>query len=631
MARYDLAGELRGVDLEGFHAGADTECWRRLGAHVSQVLDQESGQMIPGVRFSVWAPNAQRVQVAGDFNHWGGDDMVKLPGSGVWSRFIESRGAGTMYKFKVLGADGVWREKADPMARWSETDGKSGSIVHESHHVWGDQAWMERRATWPAHASPLSVYEVHLGGWRHGQSYRQLADQLVEYVGWQGYTHVELMPLHEHPYAPSWGYQVTGYFAPTSRYGNPDDLRYLIDRLHRAGIGVIMDWVPGHFATDEWSLVKFDGTSLYEHADPKQGFHPDWGTYIFNFGRNEVKSFLVSNALYWCQEFHIDGLRVDAVASMLYLDYSRQPDQWVPNVYGGNENLEAIDLLKYVNSHLYQRCPGVIMIAEESTSFAGVTRRVDQGGLGFGFKWNMGWMNDTLRYLELDPIHRQWHHHLITFAMVYAYSENFILPISHDEVVHGKGSMIEKVPQDDWRKFATLRAYHSFQWSFPGKQLIFMGCEFAQRKEFTESESLEWWVSDLWGHHGLQLLIRDLNSLYRDHPALWRLDNDPAGFGWLKADDQAANVFAWRRSDGQGHQVVCLTNFSATPHQRYRVGLPQAGPWREILNTNQTRYDGAGDYLNGLVEASLVGHDGQPASAEVALPALATVWLEPVD
>ena len=628
MPTYDLAGELRGTDMEGLATGADTELWRRLGAHVTTVTDADTGQAVGGTRFAVWAPNAQRVLVEGDFNFWGGDDMVKLPGTGVWSRFIEQRGSGTLYKFKVLGADGVWREKADPMAFMAETDGKTSSIVFDSHHDWGDQAWLDQRATWRAWESPLSIYELHLGSWRQGLGYRQVADELVEYITWQGYTHVELMPLAEHPYYGSWGYQVTGYFAPTSRYGDPDDLRYLIDRLHQAGIGVIMDWVPGHFAPDDWSLAKFDGTSLYEHADPRQGYHPDWGTYIFNFGRSEVKSFLVSNALYWVDQFHIDGLRVDAVASMLYLDYSREAGDWVPNQFGGRENLEAIDLLRYVNSHLYARCPGVIMIAEESTAFPGVTKPVDQGGLGFGFKWNMGWMNDSLRYLELDPVYRQWHHGDITFSTVYAYSENYILPISHDEVVHGKGSMVGKVPQDDWRKFATLRAFYAYQWSWPGKQLIFMGQEFGQRREYTETESLQWWVSDLWGHHGLQLLFHDMNELYRANPALWALDTDPAGFQWIVGDDASANVFAWLRADADNHLVVCVSNFSASPHDHYRLGLPQAGPWREILNTNAACYDGNGDYLNGQVQAKAGWHGGFPYQADIRIPALASLWLE---
>ncbi len=628
MPTYDLGGELTGWDLEGFHAGGDTELWKRLGAHITSVYDHDSKTRIPGVRFSVWAPNAQRVQVMGDFNYWGGDDMVRVPGSGVWSRFIEHRGDGTLYKFKIQGPDGVWREKVDPMATFCESAPKTASIVYESKYIWSDDEWMAKRRAAKAYQEPMSIYELHLGGWRRGKTYLELADELVEYVTWQGYTHVEFMPLSEHPFEPSWGYQVTGYFAPTSRFGRPDELRYLIDRLHQAGVGVIMDWVPGHFPKDEWALGRFDGTALYEHEDPRQGEHMDWGTYIFNYGRNEVKSFLVSNALYWIKEFHVDGLRVDAVASMLYLDYSREPGQWVPNGFGGNENLEAIDFLKYVNKHLYEREPGVLMIAEESTSFSGVTRAVDHGGLGFGFKWNMGWMNDSLRYLELDPVYRQYHHGLMTFAMVYAYSENFILPISHDEVVHGKGSMVNKVGQDDWRKFATMRAFYSYMWSFPGKQLIFMGCEFGQRREFNESTSLEWWVSDLWGHKGLQRLFRDLNHTYRAHPALWKLDSDPAGFRWINADDAAANVFAWVRSDGAGDLVACVTNFSATPHANYTIGLPKAGVWKEILNTDAEVYDGTGTFGNlGQVTAYNVGFNGFDAHASIAIPAMGAVWL----
>ncbi|MHB1008079.1 MAG: 1,4-alpha-glucan branching protein GlgB [Propionibacteriaceae bacterium] len=628
MPTYDLGGELTGWDLEGFHSGGDTELWKRLGAHEASVYDHESGQRINGTRFAVWAPNAQAVQVVGDFNFWSGDDMVLLPGSGVWSRFIEARGTGTLYKFRIQGPDGVWREKVDPMAQFSESPPGNASIVYTSAYVWSDDEWMTRRAEWQAHAAPISVYEVHLGGWRRGKTYLELADELVEYVTWQGYTHVEFMPLAEHPFEPSWGYQVTGYFSPTSRFGRPDELRYLIDRLHQAGVGVIMDWVPGHFPKDEWALGRFDGTALYEHEDPRQGEHMDWGTYIFNYGRNEVKSFLVSNALYWVKEFHIDGLRVDAVASMLYLDYSREPGEWLPNKYGGNENLDAIDFLRYVNRHLYEREPGVIMIAEESTSFAGITKRVDQGGLGFGFKWNMGWMNDSLRYLQLDPVYRQYHHNLMTFAMVYAYSENFILPISHDEVVHGKGSMVNKIGQDDWRKFATLRAFYAFMWAFPGKQLIFMGCEFGQRREFNESVSLEWWVSDLWGHHGLQQLFRDLNRVYRERPALWTLDNDPKGFRWLNADDAAANVFSWVRSDGEGDLVACVVNFSAQPHATYSIGLPRSGVWTEILNTDSSTYDGTNTYGNmGQVTAYDVPVRGFDASATVAVPALGAIWL----
>lgn len=627
MAHDPFAG-LTGWDLEGFHSGGDTECWRRLGSHVVSVEDDDRGTLT-GTRFAVWAPNARRVQVIADFNWWTGDDLQLVPGSGVWATFVEGVGEGTLYKFRIEDQWGIWHEKVDPMARYSERAPGNASIVTQSHHQWGDQEWIARREASRPHAEPMSIYEMHLGGWRQGLSYRQLAEELVPYLQWQGYTHVEFMPLAEHPFAPSWGYQVTGYFSPTSRYGSPDDLRYLIDRLHQAGIGVIMDWVPGHFPKDDWALGRFDGTALYEHADPRQGEHRDWGTYIFNYGRNEVKSFLVSNALYWISEFHVDGLRVDAVASMLYLDYSREEGQWVPNRFGGRENLDAIDFLRYVNSHLYSRHPGIVMIAEESTSFPGVTRPVDAGGLGFGFKWNMGWMNDSLQYLQLDPVHRQYHHHEMTFAMVYQYSENFILPISHDEVVHGKASMVNKVPGDDWRQFATLRAFYSYMWSFPGKQLIFMGSEFAQRHEFDEATSLEWFVADLWGHGGLKRLFRDLNAVYRQHPALWALDSDPAGFEWVQADDAGGNVFAWLRRDGQGEVVACLTNFSPNPHQAYRIGLPHPGVWTEILNTDAEEYDGTGQFGNyGRVVASEVPLDERfEASASVCLPPMGSVWL----
>ncbi|GAB2495672.1 1,4-alpha-glucan branching protein GlgB [Luteococcus sediminum] len=626
---YDLAGGLTGWDMEGFHSGGDTELWKRLGARVV-TIPTDDGATVTGTRFSVWAPNAQDVQLIGDFNFWSGDQMYRLPGTGVWSRFIEQRGTDTLYKFRIKGADGVWREKADPMASFCESAPSTASIVYDSQYVWNDDEWIAQRERTQAHKEPMSVYELHLGSWRKGLSYLELADELVEYVTWQGYTHVEFMPVAEHPFEPSWGYQVTGYFAPTSRFGRPDDFRHLVDKLHQAGIGVLLDWVPGHFPKDEWALGRFDGTALYEHADPRQGEHMDWGTYIFNYGRNEVKSFLVSNALYWISEFHIDGLRVDAVASMLYLDYSREEGQWVPNVYGGRENLEAIDFLKYTNKHLYERHPGVLMIAEESTSFPGVTRPVHHDGLGFGFKWNMGWMNDSLRYVEADPFNRQYNHHLMTFAMVYAYSENFVLPISHDEVVHGKGSMLEKVPQDDWRKFATLRTFYSFMWSFPGKQLIFMGQEFAQRSEFSESRGLDWWTADMWGHGGLKRMFKDMNEIYRCEPAFYELDNDPAGFDWVVADDAQGNVFAWVRKDSKGSMVACLFNFSPNPHTTYGISLPKPGVWREILNTDAPVYDGDGNYGNygQVIARSGAAPWGDGAGATVCIPPLGAIWLK---
>lgn len=625
---HDEFGGLTGWDLEGFHSGGDTEVWKRLGSHVVTIDDDERGP-ITGTRFAVWAPNAQAVEVISDFNWWTGDRMRLIPGSGVWGTFVEGVDEGALYKFRIQDQWGTWHEKVDPMARYSEQAPQNASIVTETHYEWNDDEWIARREASRAHAEPMSVYEVHLGGWRHGLSYRELADQLVSYVTWQGYTHVEFMPLAEHPFAPSWGYQVTGYFSPTSRYGSPDDLRYLIDKLHQAGIGVIMDWVPGHFPKDDWALGRFDGTALYEHADPRQGEHKDWGTYIFNYGRNEVKSFLVSSALYWISEFHADGLRVDAVASMLYLDYSREEGQWVPNKYGGRENLEAIDFLRYVNSHLYSRHPGILMIAEESTSFPGVTKPVDDGGLGFGFKWNMGWMNDSLRYLELNPFHRQYHHGEMTFAMVYQYSENFILPISHDEVVHGKGSMITKIPGDDWQQFASLRAFYSYMWSFPGKQLVFMGQEFGQRHEFDESVSLEWFVADLWGHGGLKRLFRDLNKIYKENPALWQLDSDPRGFEWINADDAGNNLFSWLRRSDDGSTIACFTNFSPNPQTDYRIDLPMEGVWTEILNTDSLEYDGTGEFgnLGQIVAAPLPAPDRLRAVATVCVPPMGSVWL----
>ena len=625
---HDEFGGLTGWDLEGFHSGGDTEVWKRLGSHVVTIDDDERGP-ITGTRFAVWAPNAQAVEVISDFNWWTGDRMRLIPGSGVWGTFVEGVDEGTLYKFRIQDQWGTWHEKVDPMARYSEQAPQNASIVAETHYEWNDDEWIARREASRAHAEPMSVYEVHLGGWRHGLSYQELADQLVSYVTWQGYTHVEFMPLAEHPFAPSWGYQVTGYFSPTSRYGSPDDLRYLIDKLHQAGIGVIMDWVPGHFPKDDWALGRFDGTALYEHADPRQGEHKDWGTYIFNYGRNEVKSFLISSALYWISEFHADGLRVDAVASMLYLDYSREEGQWVPNKYGGRENLEAIDFLCYVNSHLYSRHPGILMIAEESTSFPGVTKPVDDGGLGFEFKWNMGWMNDSLRYLELNPFHRQYHHGEMTFAMVYQYSENFILPISHDEVVHGKGSMITKIPGDDWQQFASLRAFYSYMWSFPGKQLVFMGQEFGQRHEFDESVSLEWFVADLWGHGGLKRLFRDLNKIYKENPALWQLDSDPRGFEWINADDAGNNLFSWLRRSDDGSTIACFTNFSPNPQTDYRIGLPMEGVWTEILNTDSLEYDGTGEFgnLGQIVAAPLPAPDRFRAVAAVCVPPMGSVWL----
>ncbi len=626
-AGFDITGGLSATDLTGFHQGHDHELWHRLGANVMSV-GGPSGP-VEGTRFSVWAPHAREVRLAGSFNYWdsSADHLHRIEGTGVWARFVPGLGSGELYKFDVLGADGVWRQKADPMARFCEAAPNNASIVYRSLYAWGDDQWLWYRGQRRPHERPMSIYEVHLGSWRQGLTYLQLADELVEYMTWQGYTHVEFLPVAEHPYLGSWGYHITGFYAPQSRFGSPDEFRHLVDRLHQAGIGVLVDWVPGHFATDPWALERFDGTALYEHPDPRRGWHPDWGSYIFDFGRPEVKSFLVSNAYSWIEEFHIDGLRVDAVASMLYLDYSREPGEWEPNIHGGNQNLEAIELLKAVNAHVYAEKAGVVMIAEESTSYPGVTRPVGWGGLGFGLKWNMGWMNDSLRYIGRDPIHRQHHHHEMTFAMAYAYSENFVLPISHDEVVHGKGSMYERIPQDPWRKFATLRAFYAFMWGHPGKQLLFMGTEFAQQREFSESRSLDWELTASSGHGGVQRLVRDLNRVYAEHPALWRLDSDPAGFRWINADDQGGNVFSWLRFDGDGQMIACVTNFATSPRPDYRIGLPLAGVWSEILNTDAGPYDGTGEFGNlGEVVAAEVPWRDFLCSTTVTVPPLAAVW-----
>jgi 1,4-alpha-glucan branching enzyme len=482
----------------------------------------------------------------------------------------------------------------------------------------------------------MSVYEVHLGSWRQGESYRDLAEHLVNYVKDLGFTHVELLPVMEHPYGPSWGYQVTGYYAPTARFGSPDDFRYLVDTLHRNGIGVLLDWVPAHFPKDAFALARFDGQALYEHPDPRRGDQPDWGTHVFDFGRPQVRNFLVANALYWLEEFHIDGLRVDAVASMLYLDYSRKDGEWVPNQYGGREHLEAVQLLQETNATVYRRVPGAVMIAEESTSWPGVTRATHLGGLGFGLKWNMGWMHDSLAYMANEPVHRQYHHHQVTFSLMYAWSENFVLPISHDEVVHGKGSLLRKMPGDRWQQLANLRAFFAFMWSHPGKQLIFMGSEFGQEGEWADGRSLDWWLLDQPAHQGVHAMVKDLNRAYSSRPALWSLDHEPRGFEWIDANDAAGNTFSFLRygepdEDGAVPAVASITNFSGAPHHQYRLGLPHPGRWNEILNTDAESYGGSGVGNLGSVAAEEVPWHGQPYSALVTLPALGAVWLEPAE
>jgi 1,4-alpha-glucan branching enzyme len=615
------------VDLHLIGEGRHERLWTVLGAHC-RAYDTPSGP-VTGISFAVWAPNARGIRVLGDFDHWDGRayPMRSLGSSGVWELFVPAVGDGTKYKYAVLGADGVWREKADPLAFATEVPPATASVVHTPRYTWTDDDWMHRRAETPAHAAPMSIYEVHLGSWRQGLSYVDLARELVDYVRETGFTHVEFLPVAEHPFGGSWGYQVTSYYAPTARFGSPDEFRYLVDKLHEAGIGVIVDWVPAHFPKDEWALARFDGTPLYEHADPRRGEQPDWGTYVFDFGRSEVRNFLVANALYWLEEFHIDGLRVDAVASMLYLDYSRKEGEWLPNVYGGRENLDAVSFLQEVNATVYREHPGAVTIAEESTSWPGVTRPTHLGGLGFGFKWNMGWMHDSLDYVHQEPVYRQYHHHQMTFSMMYAWSENFVLPISHDEVVHGKGSLLRKMPGDRWQQLANVRAYLAFMWAHPGKQLLFMGSEFAQEAEWAEDRSLDWWLLDNPDHRGVQSLVRDLNRVYRETPALWSQDTSPAGFAWIDANDAAGNVFSFVRYGSDGSALACVANFAGTPHAGYRLGLPHAGRWDEVVNTDADVYLGSGWGNYGGVDAGDQGWHGMPASAVVQLPPLGAVWL----
>jgi 1,4-alpha-glucan branching enzyme len=614
-----MSQDLGELDLHLVAEGRHEQLWEALGAAVVE----------GGVRFAVWAPNARAVSVIGDWNHWDRSQHPMRRTGDVWQVVVPAASAGMRYKLAVCGADGTWREKADPMARRTEPPPLTASVVDLSAYEWGDADWMSRRAQAQPHSEPMSTYEVHLGSWRPGLSYRELADALVEYVTWLGFTHVELMPVMEHPFGGSWGYQVTSYYAPSARFGTPDDFRYLVDRLHQAGLGVILDWVPAHFPRDEWALARFDGTPLYEHPDPRRGEHQDWGTLVFDFGRPEVRNFLVANAAYWLEEFHVDGLRVDAVASMLYLDYSRQPGQWAPNARGGRENLEAEQFLQELNAVVHRRAPGTTTIAEESTAWPGVTRRTDEGGLGFGFKWNMGWMHDTLAYLARDPVHRAHHHDQITFSTVYAWSESYVLPLSHDEVVHGKGSLLTKLPGDRFQQRADLRALLAYMWAHPGKQLLFMGAEMAQDTEWAEGGGLAWHLLDVPAHRGVADLVRRLNELYREVPALWSLDDSQQGFAWVAADDRGGNVLSFLRHGSDGSVLACITNFSGSTHRGYRMGLPVTGVWREVLNTDALEYGGAGEGNLGQVTAGPEGRHGQPASAVLTLPAQSTVWLTP--
>ena len=613
---HSSLGEL---DLYLIAEGRHERLWKALGA---QVKRDESGALL-GTAFSVWAPNAQAVSLIGDHNYWdrNSHQMHRIGSSGIWEIFVADICAGTKYKFAICGVDGRWVDHADPMARATEIPPLTASVVEESQYQWNDGLWIEQRSQFQSWRSAVSVYEVHLGSWKIGLSYKELAIELVEYIQQQGFTHVEFLPVTEHPYGPSWGYQVTSFFAPTSRFGSPDEFKFLVDALHNAGIGIILDWVPAHFPKDEWALAKFDGTALYEHADPRLGEHPDWGTLIFNFGRNEVRNFLVASALYWLTEFHIDGLRVDAVASMLYLDYSREEGEWLPNKHGGRENLEAVQILQEATSTAYKTHPGIMMIAEESTAWSGVTGDTSGGGLGFGFKWNMGWMHDTLQYLSHEPIHRVYHHNEITFSILYAWSENFMLPLSHDEVVHGKGQLVNKFPGDRWQKLATLRALYGFMWAHPGKKLLFMGSEFAQNDEWNESAGLQWYLTEYAEHQGVQKTVAELNAVYKATAALWEKDTNPEGFTWLVGNDGAANVVAFARWDDNASSIVSVTNFSPVPHENYQLPFPNAGIWTEVLNTDDLSFGGSGVRNEPVIV-------GSSQIASVRIPPLATIWFK---
>lgn len=630
---YVFLPTLGDLDLHLIAQGKHWRLYEVLGAQVRTV------DGISGVSFAVWAPNARRVSVVGDWNGWDGRyHLMRLLGSsGIWELFIPDVSPGARYKYEIVTFDGRVVLKQDPLAFQTELRPGTAAVVRGPlQHPWTDQTWMTRRATQDPLRSPMSIYEVHLGSWmrvpeegHRWLTYRELAPKLADYVEKMGFTHVELLPIAEHPYDGSWGYQVTGYYAPTARYGTPDDFRALVDELHGRGIGVILDWVPAHFPRDEWSLARFDGTALYEHADPRQGEHPDWGTLVFNYGRHEVRNFLIANALYWLDVFHVDGLRVDAVASMLYLDYSRRPGEWVPNRYGGRENLEAIEMLRELNELVHAHFPGTVTIAEESTAWPGVSRPTYVGGLGFTFKWNMGWMHDTLKYFSLDPIYRRYHHNQLTFGLMYAFSENFVLPLSHDEVVHMKGSLIGKMSGDPWQKFANLRALLGYMWCHPGKKLLFMGGEFAQLREWNYETSLDWHLLNDPRHAGVATLVRDLNRFYREHPELWEADTEPAGFEWIVVHDSEQSVAAFARFDRtRMRHVVCVLNATPVVRYNYRMGVPAAGYYREAINTDGAAYGGSNVGNYGGVTSRPVPSHGFPYSIELTLPPLAVLILE---
>ena len=614
--------------------GRHERLWERMGAHLKHYRD------ISGVSFAVWAPNARGVSVVGDFNSWDGrlHAMRSLGASGIWELFVPEISEGARYKFEIRPQQGPPFLKSDPFAFRTEPPPLTASVVHDlSHYRWQDEAWLSARAQTDLAARPVSTYELHLGSWRRvveeerrPLTYREMAPALAAYATETGFTHLEFLPVAEHPFGGSWGYQVSGYYAPTARYGHPDDFRYLVDFLHQRGLGVIIDWVPAHFPADAHGLARFDGTALYEHADPRKGAHPDWGTLVFNYGRNEVLNFLVANALFWIEEYHVDGLRVDAVASMLYLDYSRAPGEWIPNRFGGRENEEAISFLRELTDTVRRKHPGVVLIAEESTAWPKVSAPTSEGGLGFHFKWNLGWMHDTLAYFAKDPIYRSHHHNKLTFGLLYAFTEKFILPLSHDEVVHGKGSLLGKMPGDDWQRFANLRALLAWMWGHPGKKLLFMGGELAQVAEWNHDQSVEWHLLDLARYRGVQALVADLTHRYQAEPALWEADFEPAGFQWIQADSATVNVFAFvRRTRSSQQHLVCVANLSPVPKQNYRVGFPRTGTYLEVVNTDASAYGGSGMGNHGQVFAVPQAWDGQPASAELMLPPLAVLWFIP--
>ncbi|MEM9280239.1 MAG: 1,4-alpha-glucan branching protein GlgB [Verrucomicrobiota bacterium] len=627
---YSFGPVLGEQDIHFFGEGTHRFLWKCLGAHLAKM------DGISGMSFAVWAPNAHRVSIVGDFNVWDGRVNPMRNHNGVWEIFMPGIGIGEHYKFEIVGAEGNLFNKSDPFAFFSQHGTQTASITHDlSQYEWQDTKWMEERGSTDLYHGPMSVYEVHLGSWKRRfeeenrfLTYDELANELIDYVVEMGYTHIELMPVSEFPFDGSWGYQVCGFFAPTSRFGSPDEFRALVDRCHQKGIGVIIDWVPAHFPKDAHGLGRFDGTALYEHADPRQGEHTDWGTLIFNYGRNEVRNFLISNAMFWLQEYHIDGLRVDAVASMLYLDYSREEGEWVPNRFGGRENIEAIEFIKQLNQICYEENPGIMTIAEESTAFPGVSRPIDAGGLGFGFKWNMGWMNDSLSYMSHEPIHRKYHHGVATFSMIYAYHESYVLVLSHDEVVHGKGSLVQKMPGDRWQQMANLRMFLAWMFGHPGKKLLFQGIDIGQSEEWDHSQSLPWHLLEYSEHGGIKSMVKDLNRLYTSEPALHELDHEPGGFEWIDHNDAKHSLFSFIRHGRSGETIVVVVNATPVPRNGYRLGVPTGGFYEEIFNSDSELYGGSNTGSGGGIPTHDHEAHGRPNSIQVDIPPLGTVFFK---